>query len=64
MSGNNVGAADEPFQCLTVHVIYRGEKQRKKRYAETNEWVQAGMIPTDLPDWAEVTLNHGGGGGP
>lgn len=64
MAKRETSAADEPFSCLYVHVIYRGKKQRKERWAIVNDWIQAGEVPTDLPDWVEMTLNHGGGGGP
>ena len=58
------GAADEPYHCGDIHVIWRTEKQRKKRWAKANKWMQDGKVPTDLPKWAVVILNHGGGGGP
>lgn len=58
------GPRDEPFHCIRVHVIYRTAKQRKKRFAIVNRWMQAGKFPTDLPPWAVVIDNHGGDGGP
>ncbi len=64
MGKRMTSTADEPFKCLYVHIIYRSKKQRKERFAQVNEWIQDGEVPTDLPDWCEITLNHGGGGGP
>lgn len=58
------GPRESAFHCTRVHVIHRSEEQRKERWAIVNGWMQAGELPIDLPEWAEVLVNHGGGGGP
>ena len=60
----SLSTADEPFHCGTVHVIWRTEKQRKKRWKKVCKWYQDGILPTDPPEWVAFNQNRGGGGGP
>ena len=62
---------DDKFACLLVQVFSdvdatpEEEKQQiQERMAIVNGWVQNDCIPTALPEWCEITQNHGGGGGP
>lgn len=53
--------------CLVVHIW--GDdvdlQTMQERFAQVNEWVQNNAIPAVTPTWVEeITLNHGGGGGP
>ena len=60
----SLSTADEPFHCGTVHVIWRTEKQRKRRWKKVCKWYQDGTLPTDPPEWVAFNQNRGGGGGP
>ena len=62
MSKNQGGVATRPYKCLRIHVIGDNAEQCKTRLATLNELIQANS--QDFPEWAEVTWNHGGGGGP
>lgn len=56
------GTATKPYKCLRIHVIGDNSAECKDRLDTLNQLLQSGS--TDFPEWAEVTWNHGGGGGP
>ena len=62
MSKHKGGVATRPYKCLLIHIIGRTQKECDERLDTLNQMVQAGDV--EYPDWAEVTRNHGGGGGP
>ncbi|MGI9297790.1 MAG: hypothetical protein ACR2QC_07820 [Gammaproteobacteria bacterium] len=63
-SSGGGGPREPAFHCTRIHVIHRNEQERQDRWNIVNGWMQAGEVPTDPPDWAEILINHGGGGGP
>lgn len=56
------GVATEPFKCLRIHVIGDSQAECNDRLDTLNQLIQSGSV--EFPKWAEVTRNHGGGGGP